>query len=155
MKLELERKEAEIKQKEEYFANLEVLSEKLEGYSEELAKIDSAFLVEPPVPTLFDFIQKASSENGLVLESLTLAGISPLANVVGTKKISLSASVSGSYTALKNFLTTIYNTARLTEVESIGFSFPEERGLFTFDLALESYFYQEPEIKESGLESSE
>lgn len=151
LRLKVERKEMEIRQKEEYFVKLKVLSEKLEGYSEELAKIDSALLVDPSIPALFDFIQKTSSESGLILESLSMGKISSLKDLAGVQKISFSVSVSGSYSAFKNFLSVIYKNTRLIEVESIAFSSSEEKVLFTFDLILGTYSYQELKAEEQEI----
>lgn len=143
LKAELEKKERELEKKREYFTNLEALSKRLEGYPEELAKIDSALSVDPSIPALFNFIQKVSSENGLILESLSLGKISSSQEEqVEIQKISLSASVTGSYSAFKNFLSTVYKNARLIEVESIKFPSLEGEDLFTFDFSLETYSYK-------------
>jgi Tfp pilus assembly protein PilO len=145
LRAELEQKERELEQKRKYFANLEALSKKLEGYPEELTKIESALSVDPSIPALFNFIQKASSENGLILEKLSLAKVSSSPEQQAEiQKISFSVSVSGSYSAFKNFLSVIYKNARLIEVESIKFSSPEGADLFTFDFNLETNSYKEP-----------
>lgn len=155
LRAELEKKEIELKQKEDYFAKLNSLSKQLEEYPEELAKIDSALPIDPSIPALFNFIQKVSSENGLILEKLDLGQISSSKKKTGVKEISFSISVSGSYPAFKNFLSAIYQNARLIDTDSIKFSSPEGEGLFIFDLTLATYSYlelkpteQEPQAQE-------
>jgi len=150
LKEQLEVKEAEIKQKEEYFTELNSLSRKMKDYSEELAKIDSALPEDPSIPALFNFIQVKSSENGLILENLTLGKIGPSLDKPGVNQISFNISVSGSYFAFKNFLFILYKNVRIIDVSSIKFSsFGEEkRNLFVFDMSLVTYSY-------AGLEKEE
>ena len=144
--IELKIKEEQVRQKEEYFAELRTIDERLEGYSEELAKIDSALPADPSIPALFNFIQQTSSENGLILEAINAPKISSLGGGSGEKiqEISFSISFSGSYSAFKNFLSAIYGTARLIEVKSVKFSSPEEGGtIFNFILELKTHFLPE------------
>jgi len=141
----LEVKETEIEKKEEYLSSLEKTVEKLAGYTEELAKIDAALPKEASLPTLFNFFMKTTAENGLILKDIN-------ATIPSTKgeriqEIPISISVFGSYSAVKNFLSVIYKNARLFEVNSIGFSFPSEKELFTFSLSLKTHFYKEGEVK--------
>lgn len=157
-RLEIEGKEADIRQKQEYFSKLEGFSNKLSEYTDEIVKVNSALPDDPSVAALFIFFQKISSENGLILENTDLGRLfSPEALGVfdeEIKKMPFSVSVSGSYSALKNFLSAIYRNTRLVEVNSITFSYPEEGGLFTFDLALETYTHQPTkaqEIEELGI----
>ena len=149
-KEELTRKEIEVNQKKEYFVALNSLSDKLKGYSEELARIDSALPTDLSIPALFNFIQVSSSENGLVLENLTLGKTSSQKEMGGAKEISLSVSVSGSYSAFKNFLSALYKNVRMIEVNSIKFSSPAEDDLFEFNLALTTYSYLESKIEEEA-----
>lgn len=138
---ELEIKEAQLKQKEEYFAKLNTLSEELKKYPQELAKIDSALSVDPSVSALFSFVQKASSESGLVLRNLNLGKISSSKEKAGVNEISFYISVSGTYFAFKNFLSTVYRSSRIIEIDNINFFYPGEDNLFSFDLSLTSYSY--------------
>lgn len=142
LRSEFTRKEKEIVRKEKYFSQLETLSKKLEEYPEELSKIDSALSLDPSIPALFNFFQKTSFESGLILQGLSLGKTSFSRELGGIQGISFSASVSGSYPAFKNFLSAIYKNSRIIEVESIGFSFPEEEDLFSFGLKLGTHFYQ-------------
>jgi len=139
-KSEIEIKDEEIRLKEEYLSILKTFSERLLKYSEQLSKIDSAFPVNPSPALMFNFFQKASSENGLILtETNTSTEQSPEGRIQET---SFSISVSGSYSAFKNFLSTIYASSRIIEVKSINFSSEEEgRDLFNFNLELKTQSY--------------
>jgi len=149
-RLELEGKDREIKQKEEYLSKLEGLFAQLAEYSDELNKIDLALPTNPSVAALFNFFQKTSSENGLILTNIGLGGLYSLKP--GQERIQempFDVSLSGSYSAFKNFLSAIYRNARLIEVKSISFSSLEEgKDLFAFDLSLKTHAYQELEAEE-------
>lgn len=144
LSLELKIKNATIRQEEEYLRELTNLSNKLADYKEALSKIDSAIPLEPSIPALFQFIQETSSENGLTLNEIRLMGITLIQpqpeKEEKIKQISLGISVSGSYTSLKNFLSSIYKNARIIEVESINFSSPKGTS-FDFDLNLKTYAF--------------
>ena len=154
LRIELKGKDTEIKQKEEYFSKLDSLSSKMINYPEELAKINSALPIDPSIPALFNFMQVVSSENGLILENLTLGSISPLSEK-GVNQISFNISVSGSYSAFKNLLSALYGNARMIDINSIGFSSNEEKDLFVFSIDLATYSYLEPKTKVEGPEGTE
>jgi len=172
----LEQKARFLEQKNSYYSNLGTLYNKLDTYKENFDKIDSALPVEVSLPVLFDLIQNITSENGLVLNDISSSvedtGSSPTEisekSAVGEeikpdenseiKKISLSLSLSSSYSSFKNLLSAIYKSARLFEVNSISFSSPEEKelkegpevkALFDFNLSLETYFLQKSEIQQN------
>ncbi|MDD2732109.1 MAG: type 4a pilus biogenesis protein PilO [Candidatus Pacebacteria bacterium] len=143
LRAELKLVNEEIKQREGYSAKLNTLNEKIREYPEELQKIDSAFPKEPSVPVLFNYIQKTSSENGLILDKISLGKMGLSSDTQGLGEISFSVSVSGSYSALKNFLSAMNKTSRLIDINSIGFSSPDKSDLFTFDISLKTYYYSE------------
>ena len=151
--LELEIKNENVRQKEEYLSKLEGHINKLSEHANELSKIDIALSTDPSKPTLYNFIMKTSAESGLILNSLNIGEVS--SKEEGIQKIPLSISVSGSYAAFKNFLSVIYKNTRLFEIDSIGFSSPreteEEEKIFTFSLVLKTHAYKEAEIKEEEL----
>lgn len=150
-RLELETKDENIIQREEHLSELENFSDKLTEYKDELSKIDSALPADPSIAALFYFFLKASSENGLILTSHDLGRLYSLeSSKERIQKMPFTISLSGSYPAFKNFLSTIYKNARLFEINSISFSSPEEEELFTFSLSLETHVFQEIEVKETG-----
>ena len=140
-KSEIETKDEEIRLKEEYLSSLESSSEKLLTYSEQLSKVNSAFPVNPSSAVIFDFFQKASSENGLILTRIDMGKMEQKSEE-RIQEISFSISVSGSYSAFKNFLSVIYVSSRMIEVKSINFSSPiEKKDLFDFNLELKAQSY--------------
>lgn len=140
-KSEIETKDEEIRLKEEYLSSLEAFSERLLTYSEQLSKIDSAFPVNPSPAVVFNFFQKASSENGLIITEIDMSKIEQSSGG-RIQETSFSISVSGSYSAFKNFLSAIYASSRIIEVKSIRFSSDEEgRDLFDFNLELRTQSY--------------
>jgi len=140
-KSEIETKDEEIRLKEEYLSNLETLSEKLLTYSEQLSKIDSAFPVNPSSAVIFNFFEKASSQNGLILTQVDMSETQE-SSEGRIQEIPSSISVSGSYSAFKNFLSAVYASSRIIEVKSINFSSSEEgKDLFDFDLELKTQSY--------------
>jgi len=142
-------KEAEIKTAEEYFSDLNKTKADLEKYEIELSKIDSALPNNPSVPTFFDFLQKVSSQSGLILERLSSFVTAPSTNFPGFQETVFSFDVRGSYSSLKTFLSVLEKSARLIEVENIAFSSavkseiisPKEKDLFTFSLRVRVYSY--------------
>jgi len=140
-KTELEIKKEEVGSKEVYLSNLETLSEKLLTYSEQISKVNSAFPKDPSSATIFNFFQKTSSENGLFLTEVDMNETQESSGG-RIQEMSFSISVSGSYSAFKNFLSAIYASSRLIQVKSINFSSSEEgKDLFDFNLELKTQSY--------------
>ncbi len=132
-------KKIEIQSKQDYFSKINEVSEKLKEYPEELAKIDIALPVKVSLPFLYDFFQRISSQNGLVLENIS-GGPSKSERAVQEIKINLS--LSGSYSAFENFLSLIEKSARMIEVENMSFSFPIKQGeSLSFSLVVKTYSY--------------
>ncbi len=67
---EVSHKKAELKSLEEYFTSLEEIKQEIQGYPDTLAKINTVFPSDPGIPSLFLFLQKKASENGLVLKDI-------------------------------------------------------------------------------------
>jgi len=150
----LEEKNRALEEKNNYYLKLETLSNRIDAYKEELDKINSALPAEPSLPVLFDFMQKTSMENGLILGDISSSkgAISSLRSGgnTGIEKVSLSIFLSGSYSAFKNFLSAIYKNSRLIEVDSVSFSSPTEGELFDFNLSLETYVFPKKEVEKAG-----
>lgn len=154
LRLKIEEKETEIRYLEAYFSNLNQLSQELEGYEVQLSKIGFALPSDSSLAliSLINFLQKASSQNGLIFKELgSFSIISPktLTETPGLpetkppseiKEIHLSFEVAGSYSALKNFLHTLEKSARLIEVENISFVY-EEVEIFSFNFEIKTYSY--------------
>lgn len=148
LQLKVKEKEAELQSEKEYFSNLSEISEKLKKYEESLSKINSALAAEPRLPALFNFLQTAASQNGLVLKKIAPTLPSPLKEELveegwslEIRETGINLAVAGSYSSFKNFLSTLEKTARMIELESISFSTVEEVGPINFNLRIKVYSY--------------
>jgi Tfp pilus assembly protein PilO len=149
---EVEGKRIEFQYLEEYFSKLEQLSQKLKQYEVQLAMIDSALPSDSSLTllSLMDFLQEASSQNGLIFQqfggssmtSSKLAGktvdLSQSETISNIEEIQLGFKVSGSYSALKNFLNALEKSAKIIEVESISLEGEEP---FSFNLQITTHSY--------------
>lgn len=141
LQFEIEKKEIELRYKEEYFSHLWEISEKLKEFEKSLAKIDSAIPQEPSLPSLFNFLEKISSQSGLLLKKVGPVSSVSLDEKPEIQEHSFSISLLGSYSAFKNFLTSLEKSARLIEVKSISFSSPKKGTSFDFNLLIKVHSY--------------
>jgi Tfp pilus assembly protein PilO len=148
LQLKVKEKEAEFQSGKEYFSNLDDISEKLKKYEENLSKINSALAAEPGLPALFNFLQTATSQNGLVLRKIAPTLPTPLKEELvkegwspAIRETGINLTVTGYYPSFKNFLSTLEKTARMIEIESISFSTGEEVGPIDFNLRIKVYSY--------------
>lgn len=134
----VEEKKAELESQEEYFARLRETAEKLKEHEPQLAIIDTALPPKPSLTTLFNYLQTAASQNGLVV-----TGIIPISTVSAKdiKETRVILEMAGSYSSLKSFLLTLEKSARIIETESISFSTPKEGSIFTFKLRIKTHSY--------------
>lgn len=141
LRLEVKAKEKELQNKEDYFSELRNLALKLKEYASELAIVDTALPADPSACGFLNFLEKASSQNGLIVKNLSLGEISSFEEESDIKRIAVSFSATGPYSALKNFLSVLQNSSRLIEVKSIYFSSPEKGEVFSFDLIIRTHSY--------------
>jgi len=138
-------KMAEIQGKEEYLLNLSRLSAELKNYPSSLSKIDLALPAEPNLPGLFDFLQKVTSQSGLILVSLRPSAAFPAVvleeRAPEFQETRFNLEVSGSYPAFKDFLSLLEKSARLIEVEAVSFSSGLGEGLIKFELTIKVRSY--------------
>lgn len=156
---QVKKQEVERNNQEEYFAHIESLSKDLEGYEEQKKKILSAVPSRPDTPALLNFIANASSQNGMNLEkitsfstsvstdqtnqTLTTSSGNEAASISNMKEININFSVSGDYTSLKNFISTLERNARIIEIDSISLTkstTQEKEGLPPFDFKIKAYY---------------
>jgi Tfp pilus assembly protein PilO len=135
-------KEAELQAVKDYYAAVDKTSKELAKYTGEMARINLALPNETSDIAISDYFQKKSSESGLVLEDSILpvtiaqSSLNPL-----LKENNVSLSLSGSYSALKNFLYGIEESARMPEVDKISFSAGEKESSLSINLSLKLYSY--------------
>lgn len=139
---ERETKEANLKNRNNYYQEVAEISNELKKYPEELAKIDFALPREVSLPLMYDFFQKKASESGLVLKDEKFDSASVPTDSSVKKEYHFSLGLSGSYPAFKNFLAVLEKSAKIVEVERISFSSPEKSGAaFSFDISVKFYSY--------------
>jgi len=131
-----------FQQQEDYFSNLLQIKTDLGQYKEELAKISSSLPDDPSLPSLFSFLQKASSQSGLVLKGISPFTVSSVPEEFpNIKATQFSLEITGPYSSFKNFVSTLEKSSRIIEVENISFASPQEDNLFTFNLRIKVYSY--------------
>lgn len=146
-KEELFTKEKELSSLENYFSDLEETQKKLLEHKEELEKIEVGLPSQRDIPLFAYLINKASSDNGLLLKDAEAKLMeekkgsrlskekSPL------KKIELNITLLGTYESLKNFVSFLEKNARMIEIESIDFSPQgENKDNFEFRLKVSAYY---------------
>ncbi|KPJ56302.1 hypothetical protein AMJ49_05245 [Parcubacteria bacterium DG_74_2] len=141
-------KENDIQIKDVYIAELNNLSLELEEHKTELAKIDTTLPSDPSLPALFNFFQKTSAQNGLILKNINIDSALKSKEQSKIQEININLQVIGSYSSFKNFLSTLEKSARLFKIKDISFSLGgeqeggeiEELGS-SFSLSLKTHSY--------------
>lgn len=128
-----------LQQQEEYYKKLEDLEGKLKSYEEPMKKVDMALPEEAGVPDFFNFLQRISSENGLILENLGGFSLS-VKKGEEIEELQVDFSASGSYSSFKSFLNTLGKSARLIEVRGISFPSSGKGEIFKFSLGVTTHF---------------
>ena len=145
---ELETRNQEIKSIENYHKKINDTFNELKNYEENLEKINSALPDNYFSPSLLNYIQKTSAENGMFLKGAGLA-------TAPTKKAEVSAETEtaepdikenyvnitliGSYDSFKTFLASIEKSSRMIETENILVKIDE--GTLNFILLLKVFSY--------------
>ncbi|MBI4101747.1 MAG: type 4a pilus biogenesis protein PilO [Candidatus Nealsonbacteria bacterium] len=132
-------KKAELQSKEEYFASLGQTAEDFKKYQQPLAKIGSALPQSSQLPALFDFLQKASSQTGMVLTNISPLVAKASGIEGGINENSVNLVVTGTYPAFRNFLSVLEKSSRLIEVQTASFSIQEK--IPEFNLRIKVYSY--------------
>lgn len=141
LKSQLEAKDSELKEKQEYFAKLNSMSDKIKDYEEQMSKIGSAFPDDWDIalPTLFNFMTIKTSGSGLMLESISGGEKSSKANDIGLEEMPFQVSLKGTYPTFKNFISSLLKNVRIFDVNSIQFGSPEESNFYVFSVSLKTY----------------
>jgi Tfp pilus assembly protein PilO len=133
---ELSQKKLEFQNSDKYFQEVIGTFEKLQKYQEEISKIDSALPEDPSLPSLFDFLQKLSSQSGLLLENVGSGNFSEEGKL---KKWTVALKLKGDYPLFKNFISTLEKSARLIKVEKVSLSSEKESSSFDITISVYSY----------------
>ena len=138
LRAEIGQKEAELKLRSDYYAKIKNISTELENHQDQLAKISSALPEVPSLPPIFSYLQEATADAGLLLEDIAL-GVVQLDRV---REINISLQLSGSYPAIKSFISNIEKSARFFAVKSLSFESPEDlEDPFSFKLGIATNSY--------------
>jgi hypothetical protein len=139
----VELKAAELQTVKAYYDYVDKTSEELAKYPLEMAKINLALPNEISEGAVSDYLNKKASEAGLISKQTAIplikaqSGLNP-----SLKENNAELSLSGSYSALKNFLSNIESSARMAEVGKISFLVSDEKdSLLSINLSLKFYSY--------------
>ena len=123
-------KEPEYNNKSEYFTKILNILKDLNERQDALKKVDSALPSGFSFAPLVYFLQQKSSENGLIITSISFSQISQVSSdrlalnspKQQIKDINFRIDLLGGYQGLKNFLYSLEKSARLLEVNTISFA---------------------------------
>jgi len=133
---ELLQKKREFENLDKYFQEILKTLEKLKNYQEDISKIDAALPQDPSIPSLFDFLQKSSSQSGILLKNIGSINASEKGKL---KKWTINLQLEGNYPSFKDFLSMLERSARLIKVEKISALGEGELLNFTLTLSFFSY----------------
>ena len=133
LKKEIIEKEARLQSQEDYLKELQQTLKEVEKRKEDFGKLESALPDELLLTDFLNFLQKTSSQTGLILKNISSVAVSGEEKEVKTARINFE--LEGNYSSFKNFLLVIEKSARLIEVESISFKSPKEEEIFRFKIA--------------------
>jgi len=146
LKKEVIERDKYLQQKQIYFTNLAQTKLKLKEYKESLDKIDQALPPSLCLGCMIDFFQKQASNNGLVLEDISLKVGKAQQKEQKEEKIQnfyFSLHLVGDVTSFSEFLKNLEKSARLVEVENFSFKLPRGKKLPEFELEVKVRTYLE------------
>lgn len=128
------RKNAEVKNQQDYYARLINITTDLDRNAINLKKIETALPDNSDEPSVMNFVQSVAMQSGLILESVDYSGTKtasgmPKADaavqegsrpVYSLSSYGVSAVLSGDYVNFKDFLSRIEHSSRLIQVEAIS-----------------------------------
>ena len=155
-RIDLDVESEKVKKKKDYIFELENRLNILEDYGEEILKISSALPLQYSSSSLFSFVQKTASENGLIVNGANLEASSPVVRasaetgLIQIDRIVLSVRITGKYSSFKDFLSSLYKNSRLVGVRSItiepaGQEKEHVSDLFDFNIEVYANYYNKIE----------
>lgn len=140
--ISIEEKNSEIKNRQDYYANLKDIAAELDQGANNLEKINTALPVNPDGPSLMNFAQAAAMQSGLILKSVDYNGadnvgigdVSQAGSLADGKaktayqlsSYSVSLVLAGDYANFKDFLSRIERSSRLIGADSVEVGAPEK-----------------------------
>lgn len=104
-----------------YYSEVERIFAELEDRRESLEKVENAITSEPQLADLMYFFNQKSIESGLIMKSIALSKVAPVAAESNIKEIAFSLDTLGNYQGLKNFLSLMEGSSRLIQVGNLSF----------------------------------
>jgi len=141
LSVELTEKETELQNRENYFSQLGSLENYLGGFQDQLLKLNAAVPGDSALPSLYDLVQRMSSESGLVLRQISAVKDAKAVSGVQARTVAVSLNLEGSYEGLKTFLSRTQTAPRLLDVTSVGFVSPPAGTSFQFTIHLNAFSY--------------
>jgi Tfp pilus assembly protein PilO len=133
VKVSVAEKNAEIENRQEYFAELSQAAIELAQYEANMEKIETAFPKAVDAPALMNFVQAAAMQSGLVVKTVAFGGTTDKVTDKGKKVLAetaapvhklktyeISGEFVGSYMSFKNFLARIEYSSRLISANTIA-----------------------------------
>jgi len=139
-KTELKNENENLAQLKNYFKEIEEVSEKLKSHPEELTKINEALPKGFILSSFLAYLEKSSSENGMIIKEISLIPIKKGKEVKKISETSLNLTVVGDYSSFKNFLNSLEQSSRLIEIENIELK-TDPKTLPSYSLLLKIYSY--------------
>jgi len=156
--IDLDVETEKVKKKKDYIFELENNLNSLIGYEEEISKINSALPLQYSASSLFSFVQKTASENGLIINEAEFTETSSLAaqttaeiGAIQIDRIDFRVVITGKYPSFENFVSSVYKNSRLVEITSIIIKPAEQKqeepeqvsDLFDFTLRMYAHYYKQ------------
>ena len=138
LQMEKRSKAKEFENREEYFANLASLQQKLNNLEPQLTKLGFALPEDTSLPSLYQLLQEVASSSGVVLKAISAQVVK---NDTPLKTVDLLITVAGPYESFKQFLQSAHNAWRLLSVDSISFVSPKAGPSFEVSFRMQAYSY--------------
>jgi Tfp pilus assembly protein PilO len=126
----------------QYFSKIAEIENRLQQSAEAMNKIDSAIPNGTNFSTLVTFFENTGKETGVIIKTVTIGNQTLKSGQERLKENSLYLSLVGTYSAFKNFLYKLENSARLFEVDEISFANTQPgTDFFNYNLKVRTYSY--------------
>jgi len=133
---ELSQKKIEFESLGDYFREVMEISERLKNYQDSISKIDFALPEDPKIFSLFNFLQKISSQSGLLVEEIDSISSEQQGDL---KKWTSTFQFKGDYPSFKNFISSLEKSSRLIKVEKITMKSGEKGLSFSITISVFSF----------------
>ena len=147
LQIDLGQKRAEYNAEYDYYNTIEKMYSVIQGRKEDIAIVDDSLptLSQSAVlGKLIYFLQGTAKENGLLVKNLFLSKLSSVNaqanNTGGVKDIIFSMDLSGSYSALGGFISSLEKSSRIFEITSISFG-STSGPIYNFSLQIKTHSY--------------